>query len=108
MSPQKNGSGKFGKYIYLVELGGLKLNSTYDMYSSFVGCADSEYEVRRFHPDGCLDENDVGSNWKIYKETGYIHSPWVKLSEVDNLEVTLLGNAVDTVKNVFSASYHAG
>jgi len=101
----RDGSGKKGKYIYHVvrtdEAG-------YDTFDEFVGCADSEDEVRKIHPDGALDENDVGFNWKSYEKHPR-SNPWVPLSAIyDHLEVELIGIASNQTKGVILASYHAG
>lgn len=104
----KNGSGKYGKYLYIVELGDIKFGG-YDTYSEFVACADSEEEVRKMHPDGCLDENDVGSNWSHQGDKMAEYSSWIVYEDRDKLKVTFLGKARDDLmKGVITASYHAG
>ena len=95
----KNGSGKLGKFLYLVsapDFGG------YDTFDSFVGCADSEQEVREMHPDGILDDNDKGVNFN--KKYG----TWVMFEEIDRLEVELIGIAKNQVKGVILSSFNAG
>ncbi len=105
---RKNGSGKLGKHLYLVKapIGAL---DRYDTYSEFLACADSEDDARKMHPDGALDENDIGYNWPRYEELyEYDHGSWVSYKDIDKLNVKYLGDAVNIVKGVIMASYHAG
>lgn len=105
----KNGSGKYGKYLYLVELNENSNFGGYDTYSEFVACADSEEEVRKIHPDGCLDENDVGSNWVRKGSTMEKYSTWIAFEDRHELKVTYLAKAKDKLlKGVIVASFHAG
>ena len=98
----KNGSGKFGKNLYLVSVGAEVNFGGYDTFDAFIACADSEREVREMHPDGQLDENDKGTNWDGR------HNSWIKFSDIDKLEVELIGTAKNQVKGVVIASYNAG
>ena len=104
MAEYQNGSGKFGKKLYFVsapdDFGG------YDTYDSFVACADSKDEARKMHPDGQLDENDVGVNWNMKRKRG--NGCWVNFEDADKLNVEYLGMAHKLVKGVVLASFNAG
>ena len=97
----QNGSGKLGKNLYLVSaylgFGG------YDTYSEFVACADSKDEVRKMHPDGALNENDVSVNWNDRR-----YDSWVKFADIDKLNVQFIGLAHHMVKGVVLSSFRAG
>jgi len=101
-----DGSGKKGKFLYLVcafeGFGG------YDTFDSFVACADSEEEARKMHPSGILDENDVGTDFPDLGKSRGKYSPWVKFSEIHLLEVEKLGVASNQIKGVILASFNAG
>ena len=107
MAEYQNGSGKFGKKLYLVsapdDFGG------YDTYDSFVACADSKDEARKMHPDGALDENDVSVTWEIRDTKGKRgYGCWINFEDIDKLDVEYLGRAHKQVKGVVLASFHAG
>ena len=71
----------------------------YDTYSDMVVCAESEDEARKIHPSPWAPE---GENPWSYRWSGWATSP-------DNVEVTYLGEAADSVeKGVICASFHAG
>jgi hypothetical protein len=101
---QQNGSGKFGKNLYLVSVEDVEGFGGYDTYDSFVACADSKDEARRMYPDGCLDENDVGVNWEPRRK----NSCWIKFEDIDKLNVRYLGKTRKIVKGVVLASFNAG
>jgi hypothetical protein len=104
---RKNGSGKYGKHLYHVSVK-RSIFGGYDTYSAFVACADSEEEVRKMHPDRCLDENDVGVNWHHQDDEEQEYSSWIAYEDMDKLDVKFLGDAIETVKGVILSSYHAG
>lgn len=92
----------FGKYIYLVRATGPM--ERYDVYDSFVGCADSEDEIRQIHPEEGWSEKEP---WSIYK--GKNSKCWVQFLEIDTLVVTKIGEAANNVeKGVLLASFNAG
>jgi hypothetical protein len=98
-----NGSGKKGKYLYLVKAD-TSIHNGYDTYSEFVACADSEEQARNMHPDGILDDNDVSVNLK----KGAFNYGWVRREELNKLTVTLIGTAIEQPIGVVIASFHAG
>lgn len=99
----KNGSGKHGKYLYLVSR--TDDGGGWDTYSDFVCCADSEDQARNIHPDGCLDENDVGFNWN-HEDGG--HGTWIPRKDVHTLDVICIGIAQNQVIGVILSDFHAG
>ena len=55
------------------------------------------------YPDGALDENYKSENWSTES-----YSEWIKLSDIDKLDVSFIGLARNTQKGVVLSSYNAG
>ncbi len=91
----------YGSYIYKVtrtDQGG------YDQYDSFIGCADSEQEVKLMHPNGIMVLNDDNNEFNLKIE----RSGWVQLEEIDTLKVRSLGKSENVFKGVILSSHIDG
>lgn len=75
--------------IYLVDRG----FGDMDAYDSFVCVAENEEDARSMHPDDCWAERDLWQDW-CTKE------------ECKDLQVTLLGVAIENVARVVLASHN--
>ncbi len=100
--------------LYLISQ---NVNNDYDTYSDAVVAAWSEYEAKCIHPRGdylwdaeteqwyCARYNPDGVLYKDF-DTSFYNS-WAK--HIKDVKVKLIGAAaLDVVKGVVLASYHAG
>ena len=77
-------------------------NDDYETYDSCVVAAETEDAARRIHPSAVIRE---GNWWEA--EAEYKTYSWA--TTLENVNVTLLGEAVDTIgAGVICSSYNAG
>lgn len=89
--------------IYLVERTD---GCSYDEYDSFVVIAKTEKEAREIHPRG----HKVGvCSYTGKPEPHPLFDSWVKVDEIDSLDVTLVGKAAKGQKpGIVLSSFNAG
>ena len=95
--------------IYLLEQ---NVNNGYDTYDSCVVVAENEEAARNIHPSEFVTHVSEGkwmgtyTNGGEYVQDGY---DWVQYSEIDRVNVTLIGTAIEGKEpGVICASFNAG
>lgn len=95
--------------IYLLKQ---RIENGYDTYDSCVVVAENEDAARRTHPSEYVTHYKNGKFMGTYQKGGEYEndSPgWVLFSQIDQIEVSLIGVAADGIKpGVVCASFNAG